>query len=45
MKGKGEVSETMLNEKQWVEPRNNKTPPGRGNTPTKETPTDKNRRR
>ena len=45
MKGKEEVSERMLNKKEWVEAKNTRIPPGRGNPPTKETPTDKNRRR
>ena len=31
--------------KEWVEARNTRIPPGRGNIPTKETPTDKKRRR
>ena len=31
--------------KEWVEAGNTRIPPGRGNPPTKETPTDKNRRR
>ena len=37
--------EKAYHKKEWVEAVNKMIPPGRGNPPTKETPTDKKRRR
>ena len=37
--------EETYHKKEWVEARNTRVPPGRGNQQTKETPTDKNRRK
>ena len=39
------IPEEAYHKKEWVEAGNIRIPPGRGNPPTKETPTDKKRRR